>query len=71
MIQAGLLIVQTQYGHASQKTRHVIATHCSGVTSLRIGKLNGHKENTAAVLVAMLRALPGNGFTCQYFQIMY
>jgi hypothetical protein len=36
------------------------------VTSLRMRKLHGHKDNTAAVLLAMcmLRALSGNGFTC-------
>jgi hypothetical protein len=33
---------------------------------MRMRKLHGHKNNTAAVLLAVcvLRALTGNGFTC-------
>jgi hypothetical protein len=36
------------------------------MTSSSTLKLNGHKENTAPVLLAVcvLRALPSNGFTC-------
>jgi hypothetical protein len=43
----------------------MIAEH-SCVTSLRMRKLHKHKDNNAAVLLAvcMLRALSGKGFTC-------
>jgi hypothetical protein len=49
---------------------HVISKHCC-VTSLRMCKLHGHKDNTAGVLLAVcvLRALPGNGFTCRNIKI--
>jgi hypothetical protein len=49
-----------------QKTRYVTAALCCGVTSRCMPKLRGHKENTAAALLAacVLWALPSNGFTC-------
>jgi hypothetical protein len=37
----------------TEHTCHVIATHCCGVTSMRMSKLHGHKKNTAAVLLAL------------------
>jgi hypothetical protein len=44
----------------------VTTKHYWDVTSLHMRKLHGHKENTAAVLLAVgvLRELPGIGFTC-------
>jgi hypothetical protein len=54
-LQTGFLI-ETRHRSASQKTRHVIATHCCGVTSLRMRKLYEHKENTAAVLLCDVTA---------------
>jgi hypothetical protein len=41
------------------------AKHGCGVTLLRMRNLPKHKENTAAVLLAVcvLRALPSNGIT--------
>jgi hypothetical protein len=58
---------------ALQKTRHVFAKHCRGVTSLHMCKLHGHKETTAAVSLAVcvLRVLPSNGFTCHNIYIYY
>jgi hypothetical protein len=49
----------------TEKTCHVISKHCC-VTSLRMCKLHRHKENAAAILLAvcMLRALSSGGFTC-------
>jgi hypothetical protein len=49
-----------------QKTHHVFAKHYYGVTSLRMCKLHRHKENTAAVLLAIcvLWVLPSKEFTC-------
>lgn len=47
-------------GRVTENTCHVISTHCCGVTSLRICELPGHKEKTAAVLLAVCcgRCLP-------------
>jgi hypothetical protein len=39
-----------------QNTHHVTTKHCCGVTSLRMRKLHGHKENTAAVLLCDVTA---------------
>jgi hypothetical protein len=44
----------------------MIAKHCYGDTSLRMRKLHGHKENAAALLLAVcvMRGMHSNGFTC-------
>jgi hypothetical protein len=49
-----------------QKTHVTWSLSTVLVTAPHMRKLHGHKENTAAVLlvVSVLRALPGNGFTC-------
>jgi hypothetical protein len=47
----------------TQKTRHVTATLCYGVTSLRMRQIRGHKENTAAVLLTACCGRCLAGFT--------
>jgi hypothetical protein len=59
------LLRSKDFGMKLQNKRHLTAT-LPCVTSLRMSKLRGHKENTAGVLFSAcgLRALPGKGFIC-------
>jgi hypothetical protein len=47
----GGLMLYSRGTENAENTSHVIAKQCYGVTSLRIPKLHGHKENTVAVLL--------------------